>query len=202
MRTCSHIHISTRLSCPCAGIVPEFVLASQRLYTIVASCDLPSFTLPIPLPVFLRLSIVLLCECLTCPSVRPPSTVLKQQPLTWLYGTTDQHTHAITAELAVSCVAPWGKLNAKLTDTHRTAVNGTRPPETMIPETLCLNDVCACVTETLHPKHFLFRDAFLVQEVRICPFAPPGNYSKGAGGLFPRKSDLRVMVFIQLPYSQ
>jgi len=47
-------------------------------------------------------------------------------------------------------------------------VKGTRPPETMLPEALCLNVVHACVTETLHPKHFLFRDAFLDLGVRIC----------------------------------
>lgn len=73
IRTCNHLHISIRFSCPRAGVVPDFVLAFQRLFAIVASCDLPSFTLLIPLPVFLRPTIVLLCECLTCLSFKLPS---------------------------------------------------------------------------------------------------------------------------------
>jgi len=77
-------------------------------------------------------------------------------------------------------------------------VKGTRPPETMLPEALCLNVVHACVTETLHPKHFLFRRFSRPRSPNL-PFAPPGNYSKGAEGLFPRKSGLEVMVIIEHP---
>jgi len=73
IRTCNHLHITIRSSCPCPEIVPAFILAFQPLFTIVASCDLPPFTLLIPLPVFLRLTIVLLCECFTYLSFKPPS---------------------------------------------------------------------------------------------------------------------------------
>jgi len=73
IRTFNHLHICIRFSCPCLWIAPVFVLAFQRLFAIVASCDLLSFSLLIPLIVFLGLTIVLLCECLTYLSFKLPS---------------------------------------------------------------------------------------------------------------------------------
>jgi hypothetical protein len=160
--TYTHLHIRIRFSCPCSGIVPDIVLTCQWLLAIVASYDLPSFTLLIPLPVFLRLTIVLIYECSTGLSFKPPSINRVEAETTNLTVWYNRPTYIRNYCKLHSCyVATWGKLNANFTDTHRTAVKETRHPETMQPEALFLNSVCSCVTVTLHPMNQWRRNNFV-----------------------------------------